>query len=81
MCLQDASLLYSLCAAVEYPTTGLAMLHVLLQFQPEVNLFGFSGLAGGHYWKKKHRHSKRHVPTGSKELEIIRATARAHLYE
>ncbi len=79
-CLRDASLLYPVQAVSRYPTTGFATLYLLLQFQPLVSVFGFSGLAQGHYWNKSHRHTVRHMPTADRELELIRHTSRVKFH-
>lgn len=80
-CVADAKLLYPLQAVIPFPTIGFATLYLLLRFQPQVNVFGFNGLANGHYWNRSHRHSRRHLSTAGRELELIRATSRIQFHE
>ena len=79
-CVADATLLYPLRAVIPFPTTGFATLYLLLKFQPQVSVFGFSGLSNGHYWNQRHRHTRSHSSTAHLELELIQATSRIQFH-
>ena len=76
----DATLLYPLQTVIPFPTIGFATLYLLLKFQPQVSVFGFSGLANGHYWSPLHRHTRQHLSTAQRELELIQATSRIQFH-
>lgn len=77
----DASLLYALQAEIPFPTVGFTTLYLLHKFQPEIDVFGFSGLKGGHYWNPSHHHTRRHLDTAQRELDLIRSTPGIRIHE
>ncbi len=77
---EDASLLYALAQTIRYPTTGFSTLWLLLKFHESVDIYGFNGLQGGHYNNSKHRHAPRHIPTASREIQLIQNSDRVRVF-
>jgi hypothetical protein len=80
-CVRDASLIYPIHRAIPTATTGFMAMYLLVQFVPEVSVFGFSGMQGGHYYNAAHKHNTRHLPTALRELLLIKNSRRVHFYE
>ena len=79
--IEDASLLYPIVEPIPFATLGFSAAYLLLQFQPRISVFGFTGLKGGHYWSKTHRHLASHKTHASRELDLIQACKRIDFHE
>lgn len=81
ICVKDASLIYPIQKEIPLATTGFMAMYLLVQFVPQVSVFGFSGMQGGHYYNAAHKHNPRHLPNALRELLLIKNSQRVQFYE